>query len=288
MGGSRNILDLKKDLSYKWDPHDATGGGNPIIKAMAYGSGVGALPAWEYDRGRRAGLSNSDQFSAVSTGGYTFNQSLEKSRARQEADRRRRGEDARQARIGSNLDQLDSLYGVGDSAEAKSNAAGINNWLDSYQHDVLDQSNHQLDSMKMDSALGDRQQLASQGLLGGTVDAQAQRKQLSDYVTGRQRAVASAGGARQDLETQLRNQRVGLERDISSGVNASPNWSDISAGQHTALDSASRNIIPTAIGDTLTNAGGAYQQNQVALGSGGRGFSWGGSGSRTSSRGAIT
>jgi hypothetical protein len=162
------------------------------------------------------------------------------------------------ARRNANIAQLRSLFGVGDSSDAKVNARSIADAISNYYQQYLRQNLSQAEQGFAGSSRVSRQNLARVGQLGSGLDAGAQSSNLADFLRARQRAIAGASSARDNLTSSLTSQRLGLEGQVASGSQANPDFAAFAAQRDNTLQQAQKNIIPAAIGDLFTNAGQAY------------------------------
>lgn len=252
---------------------------NPIAR---YGFDPASF-AFQYSR--RRGMNRTEASMNAFSGGLLYSAaqgSQDRREAQAEADRIRETEEERQARTDGNILRLREQYGVGDTWAAEHNRGMIDDWLGKYETDSLRENNAALDEAHKGNEIESRRQLSRQGLLGGAVDLQAQRKALNDYVTGRQRAVAGAKESRRQVEMGMTSHRQNLEQQIMAGTQANPDWTEINNDQSRQLESARQNIVPQAMGDAFTIAGNAYRQDQAARGAGNRGFTMGGGGGASS------
>lgn len=139
--------------------------------------------------------------------------------------------------------------------KARENKAKLEGWLDDYSGAVLESNNAELNDQFMASNTANRWALADRGLLGGSVDAGAQRRQISEMVAGRQKAVMAARDARRNAASSLNNQRLNLEQQVSAGTQLNPDFRAFQEQTQMGLEQVRANIAPTAIGNTFTTLG---------------------------------
>jgi hypothetical protein len=181
-------------------------------------------------------------------------------------------------------------HGIGE--QATENQGKINSWLDSIQTDQ-----EKLDTQSLDRDYGAvqaqaRNQLADQGLTGGSVDVANRRRQLTEYVRGRQQAVLSGRQARSDANQNLVQQRQRAEAQIGSGTTLNPDFNAEGAQIQAGLNTSESLLAPTAIGQAFTLGGsmaGSYI-GQHPSSPGGSDYTQnpGGGGARANPTGTIT
>jgi hypothetical protein len=153
-----------------------------------------------------------------------------------------------------------------DAVEADTNKRELEGYLDDYQDAVTDINIQDTQDQYGDAKLLQRRQLAKQGLLGGSVDYQARRTQLEQYVAGRQGALAAGRQARQGYQSNLTRERQNLEGQIQSGTQVNPNFREIEGDIRSGLDSARSGIGPTVAGELFSVAGNTIAQDQLNRG----------------------
>lgn len=153
-----------------------------------------------------------------------------------------------------------------DASEADKNRRELDGYLNDYEGAVTDISIQDTQDQYGDAKLQQRRQLARQGLAGGSVDYQARRQQLEQYVAGRQAAVAGGRQARQTLQGNMTRDRQNLEGQIQSGTQVNPNFREIEGGLRDGLSTANASIGPTVAGNLFTVAGNTAAQDQLNRG----------------------
>jgi hypothetical protein len=139
--------------------------------------------------------------------------------------------------------------------KALENKAKLDSWLDDYSGAVLDANNMDLNDQFMATNTSNRWALSDRGLLGGSVDAGAQRRQISELVAGRQKAVMASRDARRNAQGSLVNQRLNLEQQMATGTQLNPDFDAFQQQTQMGLDQVRSNIAPTAVGNTFTTLG---------------------------------
>lgn len=140
---------------------------------------------------------------------------------------------------------------------ARQNKAKLDAWLDDHQSAVMDLNNQDVNDQFVATTTANRWSLSDRGLLGGSVDAGTQRRQLSELVGARQKVVAAARDARRNVQQQLTNQRMNLEAQIASGAQVNPDFAGLQEQTQMGLETARSQIVPNAVGNAFTQVGGA-------------------------------
>ncbi len=241
-----------------------------------------------------SGLSNSEAGFGILTGGQ-FAGVAEANKARQDAEKQaaeaKAAEAARQAAIDENIKKVRTLYGVedttagADNSEADANKAKLDSWLNDYAGTVQNVNDQSVEDQFGSASLASRRNLARQGLTGGSVDVQNQRQQLSQYIAGRQSALAAGNAAKTQAEQSLTTNRLQLEGQAATGTQLNPDFNAFAQQLQSGLDTARANIAPTAVGNSFTIAG---QAAGTAIANGGRGQTLSAAPSSGSASGSIT
>lgn len=214
-------------------------------------------------RGDRAGLSNSEQLSAIATGGYTFNKSFQAARARQDAAAKAKDEAARQAAIDNELGIVDANYGVGDSDAAAYSRGQIGSILDRTTKDYQAGQNENLQGMFSRALSQNRFSLADRGLNDSGVDQDVTKGTVGTYLGGRQQVAQNTGMYRTSLETGLNNQRMALRDQVMKGTTLDPNTLQEIGDAQSAVNGAKSSIPGQTIGNIFSQSGGALGQSQI-------------------------
>lgn len=210
------------------------------------------------------GLSNGEAIFGVATGGM-FAGTAEANKARRDAEQAaaeaKASEAARQAKIDQNIKRIRTLYGVADdtpgadNTEANANKSKLDAWLNDYGSTVESANDQSVQDQFGTAELESRRNLARQGLLGGSVDVQNQRNQLSQYIAGRQKALAAGRAAKTSAGQSLLTHRLQLEGQAATGTQLNPDFSAFTQQLQSGLDTARSNIAPSAVGNLFTVAG---------------------------------
>lgn len=175
-----------------------------------------------------------------------------------EADEARRAEAGRQAFIKQQVQNLRAEYGMdpedaNDAAltgRSKLARERIDEYLKTLATDYSDSANMQVQDLYRNANLSSQQQMARQGLVGGSVDAQATRDNLSRLVAERQNVVRQSKGQVAAGKTALDKQRQALEGQITAGLD--PSWTDIGHSQDYEIQNAMAQNRMAGIGDSFT------------------------------------
>jgi hypothetical protein len=203
--------------------------------------------------------------------------------AKAEADRLQGIQNDRNA----NIAKVDAAYGVGTSPEAQKNASTLADSINNYYNDYLSNSLKSVDNQYAGVSRTSRQNLARTGQLGSSLDTGAQSSNLADFLRGRQQAVASAASAKSNLASQLSQQRINLDNQISGGTVANPDVASLAGQQQSVIRSAQSQIAPNAIGSLFNTAGSTYFNGQTQSAQGNQGLQAFGFGT-SNNRGKIT
>jgi hypothetical protein len=191
--------------------------------------------------------------------------------AEQQANDAKNEESLRQQKIDGNIKKIREMFGVddetagADNTVSQTNKQKLDGWLDEYGGAVTEANNVDLDDKFTAASTSNRWILSDRGLLGGSADAAVQRNQISELVAGRQRAVAAGRDATRSAQSTLTNQRLNLEGQAAAGTNLNMDFKGIQQQTDMGLDTARTQIVPTAIGNSITTIGqgvGMYQANQ--------------------------
>lgn len=198
----------------------------------------------------------------------------------------RQAEQLTQHRQGA-VNQIRDLYGVGSDPTAKQNASDLAGKINDYYNAQLTNNLKGTEDQFSNASRVSRQNLARTGQLGSSLDASSQSSNLADFIRSRQNAVSQAAASKSTLESQLTNQRLGLEGQINTGAMSNPDYGSIVNQQQSVLNQAQSQIAPNAAANLFNIAGNTYFQGaqQSALGNQGLGAFWGGSGGNGSSGG---
>lgn len=177
-----------------------------------------------------------------------------------------------EARIASNIARIRSMFGMGDDETAQSAGQTLARTINEYYRNTLRQNLSSVDNAYGQARRRSRQNLARVGQLGGGLDAASQSGSLADYLRERQRAISRSEGARDQLRGNLTNQRLSLERQVSTGDMADPDFSSIASQRDAALAQAQSAIPSMAIGNAFKVAGNTYTSGRMAEGYGNRGL----------------
>lgn len=181
-----------------------------------------------------------------------------KNQADQErADDARRREIMRQALIDSSIQRLRAEYGIdpgeGGDEDLKKIALDAKGRIDEYTGrfaaDYSDAANAQVQDLYQTAARTSRQQMARQGLVGGSVDSQTARDNISNLVAERQKVVQQTKAQTAAAKSALDAQRQTLEGQALNGLD--PSWAQLPTSQSSSiLDAMSENAM-SGIGDSL-------------------------------------
>jgi hypothetical protein len=116
-----------------------------------------------------------------------------------------------------------------------------------------------------------RQNLARQGLTGGSVAAKGFSDNLTQYITAKQRAKDSASSVERSALGSLESLRGQLRQSSAAGIPL-PSQNTAINQQLDTINAARANIVPANIGSLFTTAGNYYLQDQVARGQGYQGI----------------
>lgn len=168
-----------------------------------------------------------------------------------------------QAQRDANIARLREIYGIGTSQTAQTNKMSIDDAIKQYYQSLLKGGSQQAQDRYSDLTLANRQNLARRGNTGGSVEGSVKAKTLSQYLLDRQNAIAKAASQSQSLRSSLDTQRTGIESGLQSGSIANPDFSSYIANRENTLRSANANVIPAAIGQELSTAGGIFKNGML-------------------------
>lgn len=243
-----------------------------------------------YFSAKSHGYSNKDIATNYMTGGL-FASTVESGRQRDQQKKQYEEEQARvaaeTARRHENVNALRAAFGLGDTPNAQANAKRLNDYLNDYYKAFLTNQLGQVDTQYTGATRQSRQNLARVGQLGSGLDAANKTQTLSDYLRGRQDAVARAAAAREGLGSQLAGQRQSLEGQINSGAAVNPDFNSYIAQQLATIDAAKAQIPANTVGNVFRIAGEGYRNGVYDQTQGNQGLSaffggGGGSGGRIS------
>lgn len=124
-----------------------------------------------------------------------------------------------------------------------------------YEGTFRDEADRQARSGYSQGLLNIRRRMAGQGLLGGSLDSGLHRRLMEGFVGERQRAVASARAARQQLEEGRFNTRMDLEKRAQAGDLINTRFDDIQRQTQTGITQANAKNMPQAFGEVMATFG---------------------------------
>ncbi len=180
---------------------------------------------------------------------------------KERADEARRREIMRQALIDASIQRLRAEYGMdpgeGGDEDLRKIAADAKGRIDEYTRrfsaDYSDAANAQVQDLYQTAARTSRQQMARQGLVGGSVDAQAARDNISNLVAERQKVVQQTKAQTAAARSSLDRQRQALEQQVLGGLD--PSWAQLPTSQSSAIIEAMNQNVMSGIGDSLRVGG---------------------------------
>lgn len=171
-------------------------------------------------------------------------------------------EQAQENQIVAQSGELNDIYGVGTSQEAKKNAADIQAQETQATNEQEAASNNALDQQYQGAQQSSLAQAADSGNVGSSSAYDQARANLQSYVSGRQNAIVAAQTNQLGLQDQLNNQRLQQLGQIQQGNAANPDYVQESSGLQMQLTTAKQDVGQSAIAGAI-GAGGQVAGNSI-------------------------
>lgn len=203
--------------------------------------------------------------------------------AHQQASNARENAASANRAVGSNVNDLRSLFGMYSGPDAhltqqsNANQGAMQANYGHYRQAYLDYFQPQLNDQFNTATHNDLFAGVNSGTGGGSADRLRQQGTLNKYVQASQQVGSKANQAVNDLTASDQSRELSLEDQIRHGGDANYLINQgLQQGQN-SLSNATAAIPGQALGDVFNNAGNLYEQGQIAQGYGRRGLGFGSS-----------